>query len=56
MHKQTESASSSTSAGLRSPWLNATDAASHLRVGIGTIRNLTYTGKIPACKRGGIVR
>ena len=39
-----------------SPWFRVEAAAAYLRLAPGTIRNMTWAGTLPACKRGRIVR
>ncbi len=39
-----------------SPWLNSEDAAAYLGLATGTVRNLTWSKKLPSYKRGRIVR
>lgn len=33
-------------------WLNTTDAATYLRISVGSLRNMTSNGQVPHCKLG----
>ena len=39
-----------------SPWFRAKGAAQYLHLAVGTVRNMTSSGRLPCVKRGRIVR